>query len=198
MPKGVREWEDQEYESIHLEAKILQLRNELYRQRRIRTLNEKTFITYRDRSHRVESLVKQMKSDLKNLKDRLKDEVTDLGIEEGKAENLLAAYYKGKDKYSNSMSDIAPPPKRKRKVVAKEATVPIQKNTRSRAADTTEGSEGSVVAVGEGVEEYADEQESDEKFSGRLSAEDDTGVDQSSDDEGGDEDRRAKRSRLTQ
>jgi len=190
VPEGAREWEDQRYDTIQLQAKIRQLRNELNRQRRIRLLNERTLSTVKDRSHRVENLVKEMKSDLKNLKDRLQDEVTDLGIEEDKAQKLLSAVYTEQDKVSDSALGI-PPLKRKRKAVTKEVAPVVPKNTRSRASDLQEGSEDPDTALGEDTEEYRAGGEHDS----RMSAEDDTGAD-TSDPETGDEDRRAKRSRL--
>ena len=58
---------------------MLQLRNELYRQRRIRLLNERTFASTRDRSHKVEALVAEMRMDLKSLKLRLEEELHELG-----------------------------------------------------------------------------------------------------------------------
>lgn len=49
-----------------------------------------------------------MRADLKSLKDRLGDEVGELGIDSKKAEGLLAAHYKEKDK-EDLDSDAAPP-----------------------------------------------------------------------------------------
>lgn len=49
-----------------------------------------------------------MKADLKSLRDRLGDEVGELGIDGEKAEDLLATHYKEQDKNADD-SDAAPP-----------------------------------------------------------------------------------------
>ena len=72
---------------------MLHLRNQLYRQTRIRTLNEKTFAATRDRSVRVESLVAEMRTDLKSLKNRLGEELHELGLDHDSAEAILKAHY---------------------------------------------------------------------------------------------------------
>jgi hypothetical protein len=75
----VKAAEEYQQEYCTLEASVLQLRNELYRQRRMRLLNERTFVATRDRSHRVEGLVSEMRADLKSLKNRLEEELNELG-----------------------------------------------------------------------------------------------------------------------
>jgi hypothetical protein len=47
-----------------------------------------------------------MKADLKSLKDRLGDEVGELGIDRAKADSLLSSHYKAQE---NKDSDSAPP-----------------------------------------------------------------------------------------
>jgi hypothetical protein len=76
----VRNWEDMRQASYTLQAKVLHLRNELNRQRRIRALNERTYSTFSHRSLRAEALVSEMRADLNSLKDRLRDEVGELGM----------------------------------------------------------------------------------------------------------------------
>lgn len=56
-----------------------QRRNELNRQKRIRAQNERALVAARDRSRRVEALVSEMRADLKSLKERLDDELSELG-----------------------------------------------------------------------------------------------------------------------
>ena len=97
VPNKVRELEDQRQEHLNLKAKVLQLRNQLYRQRRIRLLNEKTYASSQERSSRVESLVAEMRLDLKNLKGRLDLEIRDFGISEEQAEGILKAFYTSQD-----------------------------------------------------------------------------------------------------
>ena len=60
---------------------MLQLRNEVYRQRRIRILNERSCSSGKERSDRCESLLAEMKADLNSLKERLNDELVELGKE---------------------------------------------------------------------------------------------------------------------
>ena len=57
----------------------MQLKNAVYRQRRIRYLNEKSCESGQYRRDRFEVLLSEMKSDLDSLKERLKEELTDLG-----------------------------------------------------------------------------------------------------------------------
>jgi len=95
-------------DSYTLQSKVLHLRNELHRQRRIRTLNERTHATFKDRSLRAEALVAEMRADLKSLKDRLGDEVGELGFDREEAEGLLATHYK-EQVDADLDSDVAPP-----------------------------------------------------------------------------------------
>lgn len=85
----VRRWEDDEQEYLNLRASGLQLKNSLYRQRRIRVLNERTTTSMNDRFLRAEELVSEMRSDLKSLKRRLADELKELGITDGMANQIL-------------------------------------------------------------------------------------------------------------
>jgi hypothetical protein len=112
VPKDVRALEVQRQEYLDLQARVLQLRNEMYRQRRTRVLNERTFAATQERSSRVEALVAETRSDLKSLKSRLDEEIRDLGISERQAENLLTSFYLSLD---SRHSGQASPPKRPRK-----------------------------------------------------------------------------------
>jgi hypothetical protein len=112
VPKDVRTIEVKRQEYLDLQARVLQVRNELYRQRRNRMLNERTFVATQERSARVEALVSEMRSDLKSLKSRLDDEIRELGISERQAENLLTSFYLSLD---SRLSGQASPPKRPRK-----------------------------------------------------------------------------------
>jgi hypothetical protein len=112
VPKDVRTIEVKRQEYLDLQARVLQVRNELYRQRRNRMLNERTFAATQERSARVEALVSEMRSDLKSLKSRLDDEIRELGISERQAENLLTSFYLSLD---SRLSGQASPPKRPRK-----------------------------------------------------------------------------------
>ena len=91
---------------------VLQLRNQLYRQRRIRLLNEKTYAATQEKASRVESLVAEMRTDLKSLKGRLDVEIRELGISEEQAENILTSFYQSLD--SQHLGDASPPKRQRR------------------------------------------------------------------------------------
>ena len=79
VPAKFREWEDIRDELSLLRAQVLQRRNELARQRRLRVMNERALATTTDKATRVENLVSEMRADLKSLKDRLDYELIELG-----------------------------------------------------------------------------------------------------------------------
>ena len=60
-------------------------------------MNEKTFAATKDRSTRVESLVAEMRTDLKSLRSRLDEELVELGIDQDRAEGILKAFYLAQD-----------------------------------------------------------------------------------------------------
>lgn len=104
--------ENQQAEKLKLKARALHLRNMLIRQHRTRILNEKTYAATKERAAKVESLVDEMRSDLKSLKVKLDMEMRDVGISEAKAESLLTNYYKSLDSLHQGE---ASPPKRPRR-----------------------------------------------------------------------------------
>ena len=71
-----------------MRASVLQLKNKLYRQRRIGILNKRTTNSMNDRYLRAEELVSEMRADLKSLKRRLGDELKELGITETMANQI--------------------------------------------------------------------------------------------------------------
>ena len=79
IPTKFREWEDIRVEGSWLRAQVLQRRNELARQRRLRVMNERALAATTDKAMRVENLVSEMRADLKSLKDRLDYELIELG-----------------------------------------------------------------------------------------------------------------------
>lgn len=95
VTKNMRKWEDDEQEYLNLRASVLQLKNALYRQRRIRVLNDRTTASMNDRHLRAEELVSEMRLDLKSLKRRLGDELNELGITDGMANQILFQFYQG-------------------------------------------------------------------------------------------------------
>mmetsp|Transcript_24546 Transcript_24546/g.27980 ORF Transcript_24546/g.27980 Transcript_24546/m.27980 type:complete len:947 (-) Transcript_24546:272-3112(-) len=112
VPEIFRVWEDIRDEVSVLHAQVLQRRNEIARQRRIRLMNERSLSSARYQSNRVESLVLEMRADLKSLKDRLDDELIELGIEGEITDRLLAQHYE-EENFELSFIRRAPP---KRKI----------------------------------------------------------------------------------
>ena len=113
VPKEIRKLEDDRQEYLVLKAQVLQLKNELYRQRKVRILNERAYAATQDRAARVEALVAEMRTDLKTLKRRLDEEVAELGIAEDEAEHILTSFYRSLD---SKHRGEASPPKRPRRL----------------------------------------------------------------------------------
>lgn len=113
LPKGFREWEDSKCELTVMRATVLQRKNELLRQKRIRQLNERAMATTNDRSFRVEALVLEMRTDLKSLKDRLGDELVELQLSSELSEGLLSQFYLAQDQPKFSITDATPPKRRR-------------------------------------------------------------------------------------
>lgn len=126
VPTAVKKFETQRQESYILQAKVLHLRNQLYRQTRIRTLNEKTAAATRDRSGRVESLVAEMRTDLKSLKNRLDEELEELGLDHDRANSILKGYYVSQENgnQENEEGDDSKKRSRDDPVNEKDAAVP--------------------------------------------------------------------------
>jgi len=141
VPDDIQEWEKQQQELLTLKAESLHLRNNLFRQRRIRLLNMRTRDSAVDRYERADALVTEMRADLKSLIGRLDTDLKELGINEEMAEKILADFYRGEDEEAGEASPL----KRQR-----------------RATRTEEEIEGDVIAYREG----ASDRESIEDLSG--------------------------------
>lgn len=79
-------------------------------------MNEKNASTAQNRRDRFEVQLSEMNSDLDILKERLNEELKELGIDQSKARQLLAEYYKMEEETDSS--DIG----EKRKVEDDEVT----------------------------------------------------------------------------
>ena len=90
VPARLHEMENQKLDFYKKKGRVLQLQNEIYRQRRLRMLNERSVAAEEERSERCEILLAEMKADLTSLKERLNDELVELGIDQEKAEDLLS------------------------------------------------------------------------------------------------------------
>ncbi|KAL3945772.1 MAG: hypothetical protein SGBAC_000161 [Bacillariaceae sp.] len=163
VPDDIKEWEKQQQEFLTLKAESLHLRNNLFRQRRIRLLNMRTRDSAVDRYERAESLVTEMRADLKSLIGRLDTDLKELGkwknrrvvvvfseiseidctpgINEEMAEKILADFYCGEDEEAGEAS-------------------PLKRQRRSTRSE--EEIEGEVIAYREG----ASDRESFEDLSG--------------------------------
>jgi len=93
VPSDYKSWERDRAELRILQGRAKQLRNAVYRQRRIRSSNEKNNAVAQNRRDRFEALLSEMKSDLDFLKERLKEELNELGIDQPKAQKILSDYY---------------------------------------------------------------------------------------------------------
>ena len=80
IPSDLKKYEAQKEDLNRYQAKVMQLRHRLGRQKRLRGLNERSLAEGKSRSLRVENLLLEMQMDLKNLKERLHGELSELGI----------------------------------------------------------------------------------------------------------------------
>ena len=140
VTEEIRQWEDDEQEYLTLRASVLQLRNTLYRQRRIRMLNERTSASMNDRYQRAEELVSEMRSDLKSLKHRLGEELTELGISDETAAQIFSRYYKDADEDDHGDAST---PKRLRRAssVSREMLAGVDLSAMDGAADGRESTD---------------------------------------------------------
>ena len=138
----IRTLEDQRQDYLILQAKVLQLRNLLYRQRRIRILNEKTYLSSQERASKVESLVAEMRLDLKSLKGRLDLEIREVGISEEQAESILKAFYMSQD---SQLTGEASPPSRPRRFSQMNET--NEENDIQMANETAVDTDASMTAA---------------------------------------------------
>ena len=93
MPSALGVYESRQEEINTLKGKVLQLRNRLSRQNRLRGLNEHSLVAGKSRANKAEELLLEMQMDLKNLKGRLQDELTELGKYLARCEEILVVQY---------------------------------------------------------------------------------------------------------
>ena len=79
MPSSLSDYESCREEMNVLKGKVMQMRNRLVRQKRLRKLNEQSVIAGNHRAKKMERLLLEMQEDLQTLKGRLQTELTDLG-----------------------------------------------------------------------------------------------------------------------
>lgn len=88
MPPSIEKYQSQKESLNKLKIKVLQLRNRLGRQKKIRGLNERSLKSGEKRAHKMEELLVEMQTDLTSLKGRLQEELNELGI--GKSNGATA------------------------------------------------------------------------------------------------------------
>ena len=93
IPDAYKKWEHEREELRTVEGKVKQLRNALYRQKRLRYLNDRSRATTDEKRNRFEALLSEMKSDLDSLKHRLREELMGIGIDQKHAQELLSNVY---------------------------------------------------------------------------------------------------------
>ena len=77
----------------YLEGQVLLLRNEISRQRKLRIATERSLSSNQDRSRRCESLLSEMQADMISLKERLNEDLIELGVDQEKAAEILSEFY---------------------------------------------------------------------------------------------------------
>eukprot|EP00986_Skeletonema_menzelii_P020303 scaffold30769_cov160-Skeletonema_menzelii.AAC.5 len=80
IPEDLKKYESQKEDLNRYQARVMQLRHRLGRQKRLRRFNERSLAEGKSRSHKIENLLLEMQMDLKNLKERLHGELSELGI----------------------------------------------------------------------------------------------------------------------
>jgi len=96
IPKNILQAESTRLTQLSLQAQVLQKRNALYRQRKIRLRNERCFSNSIERATKVEKFMIEMKDDYIGLKHRLAKELEELGIDCDKVNSMLKDYYRMK------------------------------------------------------------------------------------------------------
>jgi len=94
VPSSVSNLESTREEKLRLQAQARQLQNKVVRQRRIRMQNERTLSAAQEKVVKSETLVSEMRADLKSLKSRLDDELSELGISPNEAAQIVSNYLK--------------------------------------------------------------------------------------------------------
>lgn len=116
VPKNVKKWEEEEHEYLALQANKLQLKHNLKSQTKIRLMNERSNVTSNERYNRAKTLVLEMRTDLKTLKQRLDEELIELGITDEAQAKILSAFYQGEDAEENT-GEISPLKRQRRSIV---------------------------------------------------------------------------------
>lgn len=108
IPDAYKIWECEREELRTVEGKVKQLRNALYRQKRLRYLNERSRTTTDEKRNRYEALLSEMKSDLDSLKHRLRDELMEIGVDQKHAQELLSDVYESEYGSKRKSSSVHP------------------------------------------------------------------------------------------
>jgi len=124
-----KDWEARRQQLYNMKGKVLTLRNQLSQERRARIASERGHIVSQERMERVEMLLSEMKVDLQSLKNRLNEELTQLGISQSRAREMLSAAVQ-----ENMVSEERPR-RRARKSLNSATDPPIVPRTSRRKSD---------------------------------------------------------------
>lgn len=156
MPAPIKKYELQQEEMNALRGKVLQLRNRLGRQKRLRSLNERSLVAGKSRGHKVEGLLLEMQTDLKNLKQRLQDELNDLGIGNNSLPMSSSAVPENGNSNDNDMSNSEDGAREKEKREEKEEEeIPIS-SSQEQQPDVADDDVAGGEQVGGEISKNAD------------------------------------------
>jgi hypothetical protein len=124
-----KDWEARRQQLYNMKGKVLTLRNQLSQERRARITSERGHIVSQERMERVEMLLSEMKVDLQSLKNRLNEELTQLGISQSRAREMLSVAVQ-----ENTVSEERPR-RRARKSLNSATDPPIVPRTSRRKSD---------------------------------------------------------------
>jgi len=93
IPSNIKDWEGRRQQLYIMKGKVLTLQNQLFQERRARMTNERAFGISQERMERVGMLLTEMTADLQSLKKRLHEELTQLGISQDRAREMLSDFF---------------------------------------------------------------------------------------------------------
>lgn len=139
----LKDWEFRRQQLYNMKGKVLTLRNQLAQERRARTASERAHGISQERMERVDMLLSEMKADLQSLKNRLQEELTQLGISQNRAREMLSAAVEENCAYSS----VDRPRKRVKKSpdLGVESTVPRTSRRKSDEGMKLQGESISYV-----------------------------------------------------
>ena len=93
IPSNIKDWESRRQQLYIMKGKVLTLQNQLFQERRARMTNERAYGISQERMERVGMILNEMTADLQSLKKRLHEELTQLGISQDRAREMLSDFF---------------------------------------------------------------------------------------------------------